>query len=223
MRKWATLVGALTAAALIVTVKSQIFDTNFYSLWEATALLAGDHPYRDFFEWGIPLQALLSAAVQWLVGYRLIGEFVTQWVFIVAGSVIAFILGVRLSRSIAASMVTALIALPIVANIPSYHYPKLFFYPLAVCLAWRYMDAPGARRAAALGVVTALAFLFRHDHGIYLGVASLLAFGLARTSRPARPWRLAAGDTAAYAGAAAVLVLPWLVVVHRSEGIIEYV
>jgi len=83
------LVGALTAAVLIFTVKFQVFDTNFYSLWEATALLAGDHPYRDFFEWGIPLQALLSAAVQRVFGYRMLGEFVTQWVFVVAGAMLA--------------------------------------------------------------------------------------------------------------------------------------
>jgi hypothetical protein len=39
----------------------QLFDTNFLFVWQATALLAGDHPYRDFFEWGIPLQAVLFA------------------------------------------------------------------------------------------------------------------------------------------------------------------
>jgi hypothetical protein len=40
------VVGLLTAAVLMYTVAEQIFDTNFYVLWEATALLAGDHPYR---------------------------------------------------------------------------------------------------------------------------------------------------------------------------------
>src|SRR5512132_1545493 len=96
------LVGALSAAVLIFTVKFQIYDTNFHGLWEATALLSGDHPYRDFFEWGIPLQALLSAAVQRGFGYRMLGEFVTQWVFLVAGAMLAFSCGVRLSRSVAA-------------------------------------------------------------------------------------------------------------------------
>jgi hypothetical protein len=35
-----------------------------------------DHPYRDFFEWGIPLQAVLSAVVQRLVSHGMVGEFV---------------------------------------------------------------------------------------------------------------------------------------------------
>ena len=42
--------------------------------------------------------------MQLLVGYRLIGEFAMQWLFIVAGVVIAFHLGLGLSRSIPASL-----------------------------------------------------------------------------------------------------------------------
>ena len=53
-RRLLWLVAALNLVVLILTAEQQIYDTNFYSLWEATALLAGDHPYRDFFEWGIP-------------------------------------------------------------------------------------------------------------------------------------------------------------------------
>jgi hypothetical protein len=214
------LVGALSAIVLILTVKFQVFDTNFYSLWEATALLAGDHPYRDFFEWGIPLQALLSAAVQRVFGYRMLGEFVTQWVFVVAGAMLAFVIGVRLSRSVLASLSTALLAVLLLAGTPIYHYPKLFFYPLAVLLALRYVETPTAARAAVLGLVTAVAFLFRHDHGVHAGVAAALAFGLAGASRP---WRAIARDVAVFGIAAAVLLLPWLIYLHRSEGVIEYV
>jgi hypothetical protein len=31
-----------------MAVVEQLFDTNFLFVWRATALLAGDHPYRDF-------------------------------------------------------------------------------------------------------------------------------------------------------------------------------
>ena len=96
------LVAALTIAVLILTAAHQIHDTNFYSLWEATALLSGDHPYQDFFEWGVPLQALVSAGAQRLVGYRLVGEFLIQWLFIVAGGVVSCHLALRLSQSIVA-------------------------------------------------------------------------------------------------------------------------
>jgi hypothetical protein len=218
------LVAGLTSGVLLLTAEQQIFDTNFYTLWEATALLAGDHPYRDFYEWGVPLQAFISAIAQFLVGYRLIGEFLVHWLFIVAGVLIAFHLGLRLSRSVAASLVTTALALPIVASTPTFHYPKLFFYPLGVWLAWRYVERPTVRRGAALGAATAIAFLFRHDHGVYIAGVAVLAFVVARLAMPAcRSVRSSARDAAAYAGTAAVIVAPWLIVVHMTEGLPKYV
>jgi hypothetical protein len=224
MRTASIAVGLATAVVLALTASSQIYDTNFYTLWEATALLAGDHPYRDFFEWGVPLQALASAAAQRLGGGRLLAEFVLQWSFITAGAVIAFRLGVALSRSLAASLAAAALALLTIAGTPTFHYPKLFFYPLAIALCWRYIDRPVPGRAAALGVLTGIAFLFRHDHGIYVGIAAVLACALARVSVPSsRHWRSAGADTAVYVLTAAAVIAPWAITVQRSEGLLEYV
>jgi 4-amino-4-deoxy-L-arabinose transferase-like glycosyltransferase len=221
---WLGLVAVLTALVLGLTLDSQIYDTNFYSLWEATALLAGDHPYRDFYEWGVPLQASVSAIAQWLVGYRLIGEFLVQWSFIIAGAMISFDVGFRLSRSLRASVAMALLALAILPDTPTFHYPKLFLYPLAICLGWRYMERPGAVRAAVLGLATAVAFLFRHDHGVYVGGAAVLAFLLARAAVPSsRQWRSMIRETAAYAVTAGAILVPWMVLVHLNEGLPEYV
>jgi hypothetical protein len=221
---WSLLVAVLTAAVLAIAVKVQIFDTNFYSLWEAAALLAGDHPYRDFFEWGLPGQMAVSAAVQWLVGYRMIGEFVLQWAFIVAAMVISFRMACRVSGSVKAALFASLVSLIAIAVTPIYHYPKLFFYPALIALGWRYLERPGAGIAALLGLITGVAFLFRHDHGIYLGVGSVLTFALALKTAPlpGAP-RAALKHAGAYAVAAAVVVVPWLVVVHRSEGLPQYV
>jgi hypothetical protein len=217
-------IAAATAAVLALMIPGQLFDTNFYTLWEATNLLAGDHPYRDFFEWGVPLQALISAAAQWIVGHRMIGEFIlVHWPFIVAGAVISFDLGYRLTRSLTATAVAAAIALAVLPDTPTFHYPKLFFYPLAIWLSWRYLDRPGAGAAAALGLATAVAFLFRHDHGLYVGVAAVLACVLARWTAPGRAWRLTLRETGAYAASATAVLLPWLLLVHVSEGVPEYV
>ena len=218
------LVGTLTALVLVLTADQQIYDTNFYSLWEATALLAGDHPYRDFFEWGVPLQAYVSAAAQLVVGYRLIGEFFVHWIFIVAGAVISFGLGLRLSRSVVASLVTMSLPLILLTVTPTFHYPKLFFYPLAVWLAWSYMERPTVSRAAVFGAVTALGFLYRHDHGVYLGGIAVLAFVATRLAVPAsRQLRSSLIHAATHGAVAAVLVAPWAVVVHANEGLPEYV
>ena len=223
-RGFLTLVAALTAVVLILTAGEQIYDTNFYSLWEATALLQGDHPYRDFYEWGVLLQAIVSAITQWLSGYRLIGEFGVQWLFIIAGVTIAFALGLRVSRSIVASAGMLVVTLILLAATPTFHYPKLFFYPLGIWIAWRYVDDPTPWRAAAFGLATAAAFLFRHDHGVYLGVAAVLAFVIARITVPgSRTFRSIVRDSSAYAAVAAVVLAPWAVVVQMNEGLPEYV
>ncbi|MBI3049031.1 MAG: hypothetical protein HYY76_12060 [Acidobacteria bacterium] len=223
-RRVLLLVAALTATMLVLVAQSQIYDTNFYLLWEATALLLGDHPYRDFFEWGAPLPAYLSAGMQLVFGYRLIGEFLMHWLFITAGVVISFHVGLRLSRSIGASLVMFALALPIVAFTPTYHYSKLFFFPVAIWLSWRYMDRPSPRRGAIFGLTTAAAFLFRHDYGVYIGFASLAAFLLARLAVPdSRRAASMLADAAAYAAAVAVIVLPWMIVVHVNEGFGEYI
>ena len=174
-----------------ISLKCLVSAENVLKLTDShTERICGDHPYRDFFEWGIPLQAAISAVAQWIVGYRMIGEFILiHWTFIIAGAVISFDLGYRLTRSIPITVATALVALAVLPDTPTYHYPKLFVYPAAIWLAWRYMERPGVRSAAALGLLTAVAFLFRHDHGVYIGVASLIACVLARGTVRLRPWR----------------------------------
>ena len=223
-RGFLALVGVLTAVVLILTAGSQIYDSNLLLLPEATALLAGDHPYRDFFEWGAPLAAYLSAGAQLVVGYRLIGEFLLQWFFIVAGVVISFHIGLRLSRSITASLVVIPLALIILGSTPTYHYSKLFFLPLTIWLAWWYMDHPGVRRTVVFGVATAVAFLFRHDYGVYTGFAFLVALALGPITNPGlRRLKSMVNDGAAYVVAAAVVVMPWAIVVQMNEGLVEYV
>jgi 4-amino-4-deoxy-L-arabinose transferase-like glycosyltransferase len=217
-------VAALSALVLLATARAQIGDTNFYTLWEATNLLGGDHPYRDFYEWGVPLQAYVSALGQTVFGYRILSEFVVQWAFIVAGVVIACDLGLRLSGSRAAVLATMIPAVLLLAVTPTYHYPKLFLYPLAIWLMWRYLDRATPRRAAALGVVTAAAFLFRHDHGVYIGAGAAMAFVLERLLKSdSRNLRLLLVDTAAYLAATLIVLTPWLVAVQRAEGIDEYI
>ncbi|MBI4486221.1 MAG: hypothetical protein HY655_09445 [Acidobacteria bacterium] len=223
-RRSLLLVAVLNAAVLVLTAQHQIYDTNFYSLWEATALLAGDHPYRDFFEWGIPLQALVSLAAQVILGNRLISEFAVQWLGIIAGSAISFHVGLRASGSAGGSLVMLAFAIPMLATTALYHYPKLLLYPMGVWLAWRYMDAPGVKRAAVVGMVTAVAFLFRHDHGVYIGGAAALAVVLTRVVAPrSRSLRSACVEGGVSAATALALIAPWLVLVHTGEGLPAYV
>jgi len=216
-------VAVLTTIVLLSNVANRPEDSTFVHLYEATSLLAGDHPYRDFFEWGAPLPMYLSAGGQLLSGNRLIGEMALQWSFIVFGVVIAFHLGLRLSHSAIATLSTVPVTMLVLSTMPTYHYSKLICFPAAVWLAWRYVERPTVRRGAALGTMTTLAFLFRHDYGIWVGLASVLAFLLARVAVPgSRRVRHAGSDCLAYAVAAAISLMPWAGLVQSSEGLWAY-
>jgi hypothetical protein len=217
------VVALLTGLVLVMTVSNQIYDTNYSALWEATALLAGDHPYRDFYEWGAPLTGALSALAQVAVGNRLIGEFGLQWLCIIIGAVLSFDLGLRLSRSMVASVVTFLLSLVILVATPTYNYPKLLIYPLALWLALRYLDRPGAGRSAVLGLATTVAFVFRHDHGVHVGFAAFLALVLARLARRStRSVRSLVTEMGSCGVTAVAALVPWLIVVQAGEGLPEY-
>jgi hypothetical protein len=118
----AIAVGVLSAVVLLLTAESQIYDNNLDTLTEATALLRGEHPYRDFFEWGVPLQAVLSAVMQRVLGYRLLSEFLLQWTFIVAALVMTCHIAVRLSHSVAVSLAVMSLAALDLAATPSYQF-----------------------------------------------------------------------------------------------------
>jgi hypothetical protein len=221
---WLCLAGGLTLIVLVATVSNQLYDTNYYALFEATSLLAGDRPYKDFYNWGAPLPAYLSAFGQIVSGNRLIGEFAMQWFCITTGAVLSFYMGLRLSGSLAASMVTFLVSLLILVGTPTEHYPKLIVYPLALWLIWRYLDAPSVRRIAIVGVMSTVAFLLRHDHLLDVASAAVLAIVLARLAMPAwRNTRAFLIEGISFAAAALVSVTPWLVLVQAGEGVPEYV
>jgi hypothetical protein len=85
------------------------------------------------------------------------------------------------------------------------------------------MERPTAGRAALFGLTTVVAFLFRHDYGVYIGFASIAAFVLARAVVPeARQAASMLRDASAYTVGMALLLLPWAIVVQMSEGLIEY-
>ena len=224
-QRWSlyALVALLAIAVLLYSVVEQIYDANFYVLWESTALLAGDRPYRDFYLTGWPLQTALSTMMQALFGYRLIGEFLIHWSFILASLLIGFHLALRLSQSAAASLAVILVALLAVASMEWFQYPKLFVYAVASLAGWRYVERPGVRPAAVAGLVTAVAFLLRHDHGLYVGAVFVLAFALARVTVPSS--RTAAAmmrEMGVYAAVAGILVAPWALLVHVTEGFPDF-
>jgi len=171
------LVG-LTILTIFVHLHVNLSLLNDHAAYLAMArqMVYGDWPIRDFRDDGSLLQILLSAAVQKIAGFHLLGEMLLAWAFIAAANFLTFWLALRLSGSrIAAAAATILVALFVPRP---YAYPKIFIYPLAMLVLWRYIDRPQSGRLAAVAGVAALAFLFRIDHGVVIlatSVATIIA------------------------------------------------
>ena len=133
------------------------------------------------------------------------------------GAVLVFLLATEASRS---QIIGLLIAVWTVLMVPRlYSYPKIFLYPLALWVMWRYLDRPGRAGTVVLAVCTALAFLFRHDHGMYIGAAVVLTLFL-------RHWPGGRPDLSramtSFAVVTALLLSPYLLFVQVHGGLGAY-
>jgi hypothetical protein len=213
----------VTAAFLVLTATGKPRDSEFVFAYEAPSIIAGDHPARDFYEWGAPLSAYLSAGMQMITGYRVIGEMLVQWSLIVVGVVMAFRLELRFSRSYWPTLLVLPVVILLLARTPTYHYSKLVCFPIAIWFGWRYLERPTAAQAGLLGCWTTVSFLFRHDYVIPVGLCSALAIGLAPLVHPTRrAYSKVAGAYLVCGLTAIVVVMPWALVVHSGEGLVPY-
>ncbi len=181
-------------------------------------MLLGDWPVRDFVDLGLPLMYATSALAEWLGGPTLLSEVTVALVFMSLGAVLVFVLATQASGS---RVIGLLVTLPVVLVAPRlYAYPKLFCYTLAVWAMWRYLDKPATARVLVLGVVTAVAFLYRHDHGVYIGTAVAVMLVVRHWPRGAVGWFRIIG---AYALVVVLFLSPYLLFVQIHGGLISYV
>lgn len=192
--------------------------TNDHSAYLAMArqIVYGDWPLRDFRDDGSLLQIVLSAAVQKVGGFHLLGDLALSWVFFAAANCLTYWLAFRLSRSRVAAAVAAVLAALLVPR--PYAYPKLFIHPLALLVLWRYLERPRPARLAAVGATTALAFLFRFDHGVVVAATSVVAVAAVHVREP----RAALRELAFLVAWCALFALPQLAYVIWAVGLPRY-
>jgi hypothetical protein len=191
-------------------------NDHFVHLSRARQIVLGEVPIRDFFDPGLILQYYVSAAALIAFGDTLLGEAVLTISFIALGTALSFTLALRASRSVGIALVAAITA---AATMPRlYSYPKAFLYVLALACGWRYARAPGGRGLIVLALVTAAAFLFRPDHGVYIAVAVVVLLALAHW----RDMRSTAAAMSKYGAMTAVLLLPLLVFLAMTAGVTRY-
>ena len=180
-------------------------------------VLLGELHVRDFVDEGQPLPILLAAGIQVAGGHSMFGETVFDASLIALGIAVAFVV-LRLSQ--APVLLTWILPVAAVVLQPRlYNYPKLFLYPVALLFCFALLRRPSRRRVLAFGLFIGVAFLFRHDHGAYIGTVGLLATVLA-TVRQSRAVVLT--RALQLAGCIAIPMLPYLAFVATYGNLVEY-
>jgi len=193
-------------------------NDHFESLAKAQQMLRGELPIRDFFDNGRPLAIALSATALRASGGSLIGEAILTMGAISAGVALLFLLTVELTSSWLLATWAALCLLTLEPRL--YNYGKVLAAMGGILMAFRYADHPTTRRAAALGAIAGLGFLWRHDFGAYVAMLAAVIFVPLFRSRPRQARRDAA--VAAAVGTACVLPYVWyLLDVHALGTIVE--
>lgn len=217
------LVIATAAGLALVTLAWRFltfdgFSNDHYAhLALAQQMLLGDRPVRDFYDPGWPLMYLLSAA-----GWRLTGNAMwTEWaitaVAFAGAAACTAVAAYRLSFSLPIAIAVTLLEVLIYPR--SYAYPKVLAYAMAACAVLAVAARPSAARLWGSAAVIALAFLFRHDHGLYVGAASAIAVALASRREG---WRVARNRVAALVAAVAVCLSPWILFIVLNGGLVAY-
>src|SRR5262245_43238465 len=169
------LVGAALPALVFIVAFSfrwlsmgALENDHFVALARAHQILQGDWPVRDFFDPGQPLAYLTSAAAARIGGPTLLTDVALSISLLALAAGLTYALAYRASGSLFIAL--AAVAVELTAAPRLYSAGKLLFPLGAIALGWRYVDAPSTRRLATLAAWTALAALWRHDNGIYIGV-----------------------------------------------------
>ena len=180
-------------------------------------LAYGEAPVRDFIDPGVFLQIYASAAVQLLFGYNLLGEALLSIVLLAWGAALTFWLATRASGSLLIGLVVTALASAAYPRLNA--YPKILIPVLGLFVCWWYLDRRTTGRLIVVAVVTAIAFLYRHDHGIYLGLAAAVMLVAAHWRDGAR---LLLRRAATFAACVAVLLLPFFAFLAANGGVLEY-
>ena len=173
----------------------------------------GELPFRDYFDPGYFLTELASAALQWLLGDNLLGEALLTTAFVATGTVLVFVLAVRLTGSVVASLTASVLALLLFPR--AYDYDKVLFYPLGLLLCWRFVERPCASRTWALACGLVVAALFRYDTGAYIAVTMVVCIGIVSMGN----WQALRRHTTQLLLAIACLSLPAVVFIHYEGGL----
>ena len=194
---------ACVAFAWRVLTFSDFQNDHFVHLARAQQLLLGDLPIRDFVDPGFPLMYFVSAAAWVLWG----GTPGTE-LFLVAGCLRAG-RSAHVPRRAPSQRINHRCYCRSAPRGDDHAADLQLSEDSRLCAAaygiLAVAESPSRRRVLLLAALTALAFLFRHDHGLYVGLAGAGAVGLAAS---ASGWRAGVRRLALFVAAVVAFVAP---------------
>ena len=192
-------------------------DDHFFYLVRGWQLLFGDLPVRDFVDHGAPLYYYVGAAVQLVMGRGTLSELIFSVTVLAACASATFWLAARGSGSIAAGLFGA--AFHVLLEPRFYNYPKILVYVIAIPLLWRFAERPTTALSFWLALVTVVGFLFRHDHGVFVGVAMAVLLLFMDGQR----WLDRLKHAVVYGAFVGALLAPYLLFVQVNGGVVSYI
>lgn len=188
-------------------------NDHFVYITAGWQMLSGDWPTRDWVDPGLPLQFLASAGAQAVLGPTLFAEGVLVSLAFGTAAALTAIVVLASTGSAALAAVAALLEIVILPR--TYGYPKMLVYAAACVAFQRHAAQPGRRSRWALAAAIAIAFLLRHDHGVFVGLAAVLAAWLSADSDM---WRPRVRDVVKVVAATLTLLSPYVAYVAAYGG-----
>ena len=208
------------AMTMALRFLSSVRFTNdeYIQLAGAQQMLFGEWPTRDFLDPGLPLSYAASAASQLIFGRTLFAEAMLTSVAFGLAAALTVVAARRLSGSLLVGIVAALMEVAIFPR--GYSYPKMLLYAAAPLVIGWCVERPTVWRRTLLAVFVQIAFLFRHDHGLFIGTGA--AVGAALAGDGVRSSRVMLRQLATFVAIGIAVSLPFLLYVGLNGGVVHY-
>lgn len=193
-------------------------NDHYVHMVGAQQLLLGEWPVRDFVDVATPLMYVVHAAGRALLGPALGVELAIVVAGFAIGAACTVVAASRLSGSVAIALLMTAFEIAIYPR--SFGYPKVLLYAAAALVIMALARRFTRVTVLSTAVTIVVSFLFRHDHGVFIGFAALVAV-LAGSWHEG--WRTALRRSMILGGVSLLLILPWLLFVQAHEGIAAYV
>jgi len=210
----ALLIGVIAFVFRLLTLRS-LTDDHYLYLSAAQQILLGEIPGRDFVDPGMPLQFLLSAVGQAVAPGPATEGFLTIAILAMATAMTAIAVS-WLTRSVAAGTCAALFEMLMQPRL--YSFPKIIVPAVLIVLVLWYARRPRRLALVPLAAWITIAFLLRHDIGVYAALAAATGVALSH-ERVADAARASAG----LAVLVLLALLPYFVFLTWNVGVAEHV